>query len=79
MVADIPLSALSGDLGPSRKLADRIEGNIPNAQTLLPLHDGILSRIAARATEDRFTPQRIVHDVRAVMPADAILSVNNGM
>lgn len=79
MIADIPLSALSRDLGPSLKLADRIEGNIPNAQALLPLREGILSRIAARATEDRFTPQRIVHDVRAVMPADGILSVNNGM
>lgn len=38
-----------------------------------------MSRIAARATEDRFTPQRIVHDVRAVMPADGILALDNGM
>ena len=50
-----------------------------NAQALLPLREGILSRIAARATEDRFTPQRIVHDVRAVMPADGIVALDNGM
>ncbi|KRB28278.1 acetolactate synthase [Mesorhizobium sp. Root695] len=75
-----PQAEIVGDLGPSLKLlADRIEGNIPNAQALLPLREGILSRIAARATEDRFTPQRIVHDVRAVMPADGILALDNGM
>ena len=75
-----PQAEIVGDLGPSLKLlADRIEGKIPNAQALLPLREGILSRIAARATEDRFTPQRIVHDVRAVMPADGILALDNGM
>ncbi len=52
---------------------------MPNAQALLPLREGILKRIASRATEDRFTPQRIVHDVRAVMPADGILALDNGM
>lgn len=75
-----PQAEIVGDLGPSLALlADRIEGKIPNAQALLPLREGILSRIAARATEDRFTPQRIVHDVRAVMPADGILALDNGM
>src|ERR1035438_10320237 len=57
-----PQAEVVGDLGPSLKLlADRIEGKIPNAQALLPLREGILSRIAGRATEDRFTPQRLVH------------------
>ncbi|TPJ50736.1 MULTISPECIES: acetolactate synthase large subunit [unclassified Mesorhizobium] len=75
-----PQTEIVGDLGPSLALlADRIEGKIPNAQALLPLREGILSRIAARGTEDRFTPQRIVHDVRAVMPADGILALDNGM
>src|ERR1700686_1102785 len=75
-----PQSEVIGDLGPSlRLLADRIEGKIPNAQALLPLREGILTRIAARATEDRFTPQRLVHDVREVMPADGILTLDNGM
>jgi acetolactate synthase I/II/III large subunit len=75
-----PQAEIIGDLGPSlRLLADRIEGKIPHAQALLPLRDGILSRIAARATEDRLTPQRLVHDVRSVMPPDGILALDNGM
>jgi acetolactate synthase-1/2/3 large subunit len=75
-----PQAEVIGDLGPSlRLLADRIEGKIPNAQALLPLREGILKRIAARATEDRFTPQRLVHDVREVMPADGIVALDNGM
>jgi acetolactate synthase-1/2/3 large subunit len=75
-----PQAEIVGDLGPSlRLLADRIEGKIPHAQALLPLRDGILSRIAARATEDRLTPQRLVHDVRSVMPPDGILALDNGM
>ena len=75
-----PQAEVIGDLGPSlRQLADRIESKIPHAQALLPLREGILDRIAARSTEDRFTPQRLVHDVREVMPADGILSLDNGM
>jgi acetolactate synthase-1/2/3 large subunit len=75
-----PQAEVIGDLGPSlRQLADRIEGKIPHAQALLPLRESILNRIAARATEDRFTPQRLVHDIREVMPADGILSLDNGM
>jgi acetolactate synthase-1/2/3 large subunit len=75
-----PQAEVVGDLGPSlRLLADRIEGKIPHAQALLPLREGILRRIAARATEDRFTPQRLVHDIREVMPADGILTLDNGM
>ena len=75
-----PQAEVIGDLGPSlRFLADRIEGKLPNAQALLPLREGILSRIAARATEDRFTPQRLVHDIREIMPADGILALDNGM
>ena len=75
-----PQAEVIGDIGPSlRLLADRIEGKIPNAQALLPLREGILERIADRATEDRLTPQRLVHDVRSVMPADGILALDNGM
>ena len=42
---------------------------------------GILERIADRATEDRFpvTPQRLVHDVRQVIPSDGIVCLDNGM
>jgi acetolactate synthase I/II/III large subunit len=75
-----PQAEVVGDLGPSlRLLADRVEGKIPHAQALLPLREGILSRIAARATEDRLTPQRLVHDVRGVMPPDGIVALDNGM
>ncbi len=75
-----PQAEVIGDLGPSlRQLADRLEGRIPHAQALLPLRDGILGRIAARATEDRLTPQRLVHDVREVMPPDGIVALDNGM
>ena len=75
-----PQAEVIGDLGPSlRLLADRLEGRVPHAQALLPLREGILSRIAARATEDRFTPQRLVHDIREVMPGDGILALDNGM
>jgi acetolactate synthase-1/2/3 large subunit len=75
-----PQTEVIGDLGPSlRLLADRVEGKIPNAQALLPLREGILNRIAARASEERLTPQRLVHDVREVMPPDGILTLDNGM
>ena len=45
------------------------------------MREGILERIADRATEDRFppTPQRIVHDVRQVIPSDGIVCLDNGM
>ncbi|HKU97453.1 MAG TPA: acetolactate synthase large subunit [Vineibacter sp.] len=75
-----PQAEVIGDIGPSlRLLADRVEGRIANAGALLPLREGILARIADRATEDRFTPQRLVHDIRQVMPADGILALDNGM
>jgi acetolactate synthase-1/2/3 large subunit len=75
-----PQAEVIGDIGPSlRLLADRVEGRIPHASALLALRDGILSRIEARATEDRFTPQRLVHDIRQVMPPDGILALDNGM
>ena len=75
-----PQTEVIGNLGPSlRLLADRIEGKIPNAQALLPLREGILARVAARATENRLTPQRLVHDVREVMPPNGILALDNGM
>jgi acetolactate synthase-1/2/3 large subunit len=75
-----PQSEVIGDIGPSLKaLADRLDGKLPNAQALLHLRERILERIAVRATEDRFTPQRLVHDIREVMPHDGILALDNGM
>jgi acetolactate synthase-1/2/3 large subunit len=77
-----PHAELIGDVGPSLKLlADRLEGRLPNAGALLPLRSGILAKIADRAEESRFplTPQRIVHDVRQVMPEEGIVCLDNGM
>jgi acetolactate synthase-1/2/3 large subunit len=62
-------------------LADRLESRLPRAGALLGLRAAILARIADRAEERRFplTPQRIVHDVRQVMPEDGIVCLDNGM
>ena len=77
-----PHAEIIGDVGPSLALlADRLEGKMKTASALLPLREGILRRIMDRATEDRFplTPQRIVHDVRQVIPEDGIVALDNGM
>ena len=77
-----PDAEVIGDLGPSLEaLADRLEGKLTNAKALLKLREGILGRITARATEDRFppTPQRIVHDIRQVIPENGIVALDNGM
>ena len=75
-----PQAEVVGDIGRSLGLlADRLEGKLPNAGALLPLREAILAHLAERATEERWTPQRIVHDVRQVMPADGIVALDNGM
>jgi acetolactate synthase-1/2/3 large subunit len=75
-----PQAEVIGDMGPSLKLlADKIEGKIPHANALLSLREGILDNITSRSTEDRFTPQRLVHDIRQVMPHDGIVALDNGM
>ena len=58
-----------------------MEGKLHHAGALLPLREGILNRIADRAIEDRWpaTPQRLVHDVRQVIPTDGIVALDNGM
>src|SRR5881394_478287 len=79
---DGPQVILVGDVGASlASLADRLEGKLPNGQALLGLREGILAHLAERSTEDRFplTPQRIVHDVRQVIPPDGIVALDNGM
>ena len=75
-----PQAEVVGDMGKSLcLLADRLEGKLPNAGALLPLREDILNHLAERATEDRPIPQRIVHDVRQVMPPDGIVALDNGM
>jgi acetolactate synthase I/II/III large subunit len=77
-----PHAEVVGDVGPSLELlADRVEGKVKNATALLPLREKILSRITDRNDEERFppTPQRIVRDVRQVIPSDGIVALDNGM
>jgi acetolactate synthase-1/2/3 large subunit len=77
-----PQAEIIGDVGAGlAALADRIEGKLPNASALLGLREGILARLAEGSTDDRFplTPQRIVHDVREVMPPNGIVALDNGM
>ncbi len=77
-----PQAEVVGDVGPSlRLLADRLEGELPNAGALLGLREGILAKIGERANESRYplTPQRIVADVRRVMPEDGVVCLDNGM
>ncbi len=77
-----PDAEVVGDVGPSLALlADRLEGRLPPESPLLPLRQDILAHITDRNEEGRFppTPQRIVRDVRKVMPEDGIVCLDNGM
>ena len=77
-----PHAEVIGDVGASLALlADRLEGKLRPDAAFLGLRGEILERIRDRAEEDRFpvTPQRIVHDVRKVMPEDGIVCLDNGM
>jgi len=77
-----PHASVVGDIGPSlAMLAERLQGNLPNGSTLLTLRDGILARVMERSTQDSFplVPQRIVADVRKVMPPDGIVALDNGL
>ena len=77
-----PQCEVVGDVGPSLELlADRVEGRLHDGGELLSLREAILSHISDRSKEDRWpmTPQRIVHDVREVIPEDGIIALDNGM
>ncbi|MBV8102593.1 MAG: acetolactate synthase large subunit [Verrucomicrobia bacterium] len=77
-----PHAEVIGDVASTLSLlADRLEGKLQNASALFSLREQILAHLADRATESRFplTPQRIVHDVRQVMPDDGIVCLDNGM
>lgn len=69
-----------GDLGPSlERLAVELVGRVPNAGALLPMRAGILEKLEEGADDERFIPQRIVAEVRNVMPVDGIVTLDNGM
>ncbi|WP_261322405.1 thiamine pyrophosphate-dependent enzyme [Rhizobium leguminosarum] len=76
-----PQFEVIGEIGHSLKaLADRLNGKLPNADALLPLREEIPSRRSDRADEKswQITPQRLVHDVRKVMPKNGIVALDNG-
>lgn len=71
-----------GDIGASVEgLGERLEGRLTPDEGMAALRRRILARLNDRAEEDRFpvTPQRLVHDVRKVMPEDGIVCLDNGM
>ena len=77
-----PHAEVVGDVGPSLELlADRVAGKIPTAGALLPLRQRILAHLTDRDDDERFppTPQRIVRDLRHIIPDDGILALDNGM
>jgi acetolactate synthase-1/2/3 large subunit len=71
-----------GDIGATvEALGERLEGRLSPDEGMLELRQKILAHINDRAEEERFpvTPQRIVHDIRKVMPEDGIVCLDNGM
>jgi acetolactate synthase-1/2/3 large subunit len=77
-----PHESVVGDIGSTlQALADRLEGGLPNGSALLSMRDSIRTRTLAGSEESRFplTPQRIVADVRKVMPDNGIVALDNGM
>jgi acetolactate synthase-1/2/3 large subunit len=77
-----PHAEVIGDIGASLPLlAERLEGRLQMDGSFPDLRQTILGHINERAQEDRFpvTPQRLVHDVRSVMPEDGIVCLDNGM
>lgn len=77
-----PEAEVIGDIGATvSALAERLAGKLPAQLKMMELRQRILARINAGAEENRFpvTPQRLVHDVRAVMPEDGIVCLDNGM
>jgi acetolactate synthase I/II/III large subunit len=77
-----PQGEMVGDIARGLDLlAGELEGKLRIDPDWVPLRKDILGHITDRAEEDRFplTPQRIVHDVRQVMPPDGIVALDNGM
>jgi acetolactate synthase-1/2/3 large subunit len=77
-----PHCEVIGDVGANAlALADRLEGKLKIDSAFTGLRADILARIRDRADEARFppTPQRIVRDVRKVMPENGIVALDNGM
>jgi len=77
-----PQTEIIGDVGPSLlQLAALVDGRLTADPAFIALRENVLAHVEDRASDARFplAPQRIVHDVRAVMPQDGIVALDNGM
>jgi acetolactate synthase-1/2/3 large subunit len=77
-----PQTEILGDIAAALPaLAALLEGKRQRDEDFWALKDRIIAHVNDRADESRFppTPQRIVHDVRAAMPEDGIVALDNGM
>src|SRR4051812_33791155 len=77
-----PQVEVTGDITAALlSLAERLEGRLGPSSDLLALRESILARVAEGGDDNRITlvPQRIVRDVRRVMPPDGIVALDNGM
>lgn len=77
-----PHAEIVGDLEPSLELlSDRLEGKLPNAKALLSLRERTRDLFVGPATENRWpiSPQRLIQDVRKVIPEKGIVALDNGL
>jgi acetolactate synthase-1/2/3 large subunit len=77
-----PDAELVGDIGATvTALADRLEGKLHPDPGMMLVRETILGHLNERAEDASYpvTPQRLVHDVRAVMPQEGIVALDNGM
>jgi acetolactate synthase-1/2/3 large subunit len=77
-----PDAEVIGDIGATvTALAGRLGGRLNPDPDILTLRKDILGQINRRSESDQFPliPQRLVRDVRTVMPEDGIVCLDNGM
>jgi len=77
-----PDAEVIGDIGATvTALADALHQRASTAAEFSKLRDDIRAHLNVRAEDERFPviPQRLVHDVRKVMPEDGIVCLDNGM
>jgi acetolactate synthase I/II/III large subunit len=77
-----PDAEVIGDIGTTvTALADALQQRVKAAPEFFTLRDDIRAHLGERAEDERFPviPQRLVHDVRKVVPEDGIVCLDNGM
>jgi acetolactate synthase-1/2/3 large subunit len=77
-----PDAEIVGDIGATvTALAERLEGKLQPDPGMLELRETILAHLNERSDAESFPmiPQRLVRDVRAAVPEDGIVCLDNGM